>query len=68
MRLEGMSPKERVLASPDMRSSPKESVTKDAACRRRRAASEGEEGWCVVVKGTARPSEVRERRMRVSPQ
>ena len=68
MRLDGMSPKERVFASPDIRSSPNESVMKDAACRRRRAASDGEDGWWVVVRGTARPSEVRERRTRVSPQ
>ena len=49
-----------------MRSSPKES--KDVgAQRRRRAASEGEDGWWVEVRGTAAPSETRERRMRVSP-
>ena len=68
MRLEGMSPKARVLARPDMRSSPKESVMKEAAWRRRRAASVGDDGWWFVVRGTARPSEVRERRIRVSPQ
>lgn len=51
-----------------MRSSPKESVTKLAAQRRRRDASLGEEGWWFVVRGIARPSETRERRMRVSPQ
>ena len=50
-----------------MRSSPKESKEVGAQ-RRRRDDSVGEEGWCVLVKGTARPSEVCERRMRVSPQ
>ena len=44
MRLEDMSPKERVFASPRMRSSPKESVTKVAANLRRRVASTGVEG------------------------
>jgi len=68
MRLEGMSPKERVLARPERRDSPKESVTKEAAKRRRRAASEGISGWWLVVRGTAVPSETRLRRMRVSPQ
>jgi len=68
MRLDDMSPKARVLARPDMRSSPKESVTKEAAQRRSRSLSEGEEGWWFVVSGTAFPSLTRESRMRVSPQ
>ena len=68
MRLEDMSPKERVFASPRMRSSPKESVTKVAAKRRRREASTGVEGWWFVVRGIALPSLTRQRRMRVSPQ
>lgn len=68
IRFEGMSPKDRVFARPDRRSSPKESVTKEVAKRRRRAASEGADGWWFVVRGMAAPSETRERRMRVSPQ
>jgi len=68
MRLEGMSPKERVLARPERRDSPKESVTKEAAKRCRRAASAGVSGWWFVVRGTAWPSATRDRRMRVSPQ
>ena len=67
MRLERMSPKARVLARPDMRSSPKESVTNVAAYRRRRVPSIGELGWWSVVTGTARPVAVLQRRMRVSP-
>ena len=57
-----------MLASPLRRSSPKESVTKLAAKRRRREASLGVEGWWSVVRGCAAPSLTRERRMRVSPQ
>ena len=68
MLLEGMSPKERVLARPERRSSPKESVTKEVAKRRRREASLGVEGWWSVVRGRAEPFVTRERRMRVSPQ
>lgn len=68
MRLEDMSPKERVFARPRMRSSPKESVTKVAAKRRRRVASTGVEGWWFVVSGTALPSATRQRRILVSPQ
>ena len=57
-----------MFARPERRSSPKESVTKEAAKRRRREASEGVEGWWFVVRGMGAPSETRERRMRVSPQ
>lgn len=44
MRFEDMSPNALVLASPEIRSSPNESVTKAAAKRRKRVASSGNDG------------------------
>ena len=63
-----MSPNARVLANPESRSSPKESVIMEpAAKRRRRDDSRGLEAWWLVVSATGAPSDTRERRMRVSP-